>query len=229
LITLAGIPTLLFFSKEMRLFAFSYTLTTCTVALFLFVIWGGLVPEHSAQTISPGFSANHAALAFGYCAIVQMILNPAFILDNKRLTTIAISVATTGVWILYFLNGGPGTVTIFGASLIKHIVSGNLAIYLGGFAYGTVIGLGVIFGVHLGQMFSSKWKDEPVQAFILSNIVLLLIATANMGNFFAFKYILPSGILLTLLGENEAITLWRPFRLALGGVAGTLMLGAYLY
>ena len=72
-----------------------------------------------------------------------MILDPSFLFQRKKLAILCIVFATILVWVLYLINGDPERPFVFGASLVRFVASGQTAIYLGAFLYGSVLGLGL--------------------------------------------------------------------------------------
>ncbi|MDQ0394777.1 hypothetical protein [Labrys monachus] len=198
-----------------------FAMAALIVTVPVFYIWGGLVPPLTAWA-GNGFSLEHGVLSFSYMSIICLIIFPADVVPNVRITSA--------------LAGFGGL-----ANEIFHVVS-----------FTPIQGLAHFLPTDLSYIFVRVWSDISVflailliyyvirrifssgvlsfDGFLLAGISLNLASAAKITHQFSSRYVFSAlPILFFYLTPRLPVGLFLLIRLAIALLVSLMQVRGYLF
>lgn len=222
LVVLGALPCLLFVNwrHSWRVVA-AFALGAMMVAGPIMVIWGGLVPPHSAVPFkATSFSAHNMILSVAYAATVMAILAPSWFSLNVRLGF--------GIFIAIFaLNMLSPIIEIsVMQSVVVHLPT-NISMVVPRLAGSLMMALAVLFVVSSFKNIYARPFD-PLWLFLCVSMLLLIVAPGKIVHQYSSRYTMMAAGMIILASDPFATTNgWRVLRFTLGMLIGLASLISY--
>jgi 4-amino-4-deoxy-L-arabinose transferase-like glycosyltransferase len=222
LVVLAALPCLLIdgWRHSLRTVA-AFAFGTMAVVGPIVLVWGGLVPPHSAVPVSAtSFSLFHLILSIAYAATVMLILAPQWFDLNVRLA-LGISLA------IFSVNAVSGLVEISVASSVVAHLPSRLAAIVPRLAGSVMIALAALFvGCSAKNLFARR--GDPVWLFFCVSMLLLIASSGKIVHQYSSRYTgMASGMMILAADPVAAPTLWRVLGVGCGMLIGLSSLLSY--
>lgn len=189
-------------------------------ALWLFFVWGGLVPPQIKSVVGEGLKGSHGLLAIGYTGVTALVIAPGFLMEHWRKT---LPLALGCVVLNSF-----APVIVFNPAASLQLMIGNeymvqLLLWL---ANQIFIVTGVVF---IGRVAIRLWVD-PNRLFAAHafGVLALCISCVAISHQYSSRYVgMGIPFLVPMLAEWITIGPWMVVRSVAGMAVGAAILHSY--
>lgn len=195
-----------------------------SLCVWLFVLWGGLVPQCYRQVAHSPLNPAYGVLALSYAGAATLFLNPSWMRTKGLGVLVGCAFVGIAAAVLSRDYEQPPAKSL----LMK--IFGDRAAMIVGFLVGVGIAmLGVIWGWHLVNRIVEK-RGQPAQLFLLLTLLALVSTPIAMTAAFSSRYIVGLlGVLYLVVGRFNEVSIWWHIRLVIGSSIGVATLWTYYH